>query len=91
MNNIMWARERWWQRYRGKEGEEERRGGGWITSCQERLAGETIVKGGSAGPSQMDASHKKHRPHINVGKDAEEEEHFCETTRRVVLLLDSST
>ena len=24
----------------------------------------------------MEASHKKHRPHIKVGKDAEEEEEF---------------
>ena len=28
--------------------------------------------GGSSRPSSMDASHKKHRPHIKVGKDAEE-------------------
>ena len=43
---------------------------------QERLVGERIVKGGR--PSSMEASHKTHRPHIKVGKDAEEEEdtHF---------------
>ena len=29
---------------------------------------------GSARPSSMEASHKKHRPHIKVGKDAEEED-----------------
>ena len=30
--------------------------------------------GGSARPSSLAASHKKHQPHIQVRKDAEEEE-----------------
>ena len=30
--------------------------------------------GGSARPSSLEASHKKHQPHIQVRKDAEEEE-----------------
>ena len=29
---------------------------------------------GSARPSSMETSHRNHRPHINVGKDAKEEE-----------------
>ena len=33
-----------------------------------------IVREGSAIPSSMEASLKKHRPHIKVGKDAEEED-----------------
>ena len=40
----------------------------------ECLVGERIVRGGSTRTSSMDASHKKHRPHIKVGKNAEEEE-----------------
>ena len=32
-----------------------------------------IVRGGSTIQSSMEASHKKHRPHINVGKDTEED------------------
>ena len=31
------------------------------------------MRRGCASPSSMEASHKKHRPHIKVGKDAEEE------------------
>ena len=34
----------------------------------------TIVRGGSTRPSSMEGSHKKHRPHIEVRKDAGEEE-----------------
>ena len=40
---------------------------------QERLVGERIVRGGSSRPSSMEASDMNHRPHIKVGKDAEEE------------------
>ena len=43
---------------------------------QERLDGERIVREGSARPSSMEASHKNHRPHIKVGKDAEEEDSY---------------
>ena len=32
------------------------------------------MRGGSARPSSLEASHKKHRPHIKVGKDAKEED-----------------
>ena len=32
-----------------------------------------IVRGVSTIPSSMEASHKKHRPHIKVGKDTEED------------------
>ena len=35
---------------------------------------ERIVRGGSPTPSSMEASHTNHRPHIKVGKDAEEED-----------------
>ena len=41
---------------------------------KERLVGQRIVIGGSARPSSVEASHKKHRPHIKMGKDAAEEE-----------------
>ena len=41
---------------------------------QERLVGERAVRGASARPSSMEASHEKHRPHIKMGKDTEEEE-----------------
>ena len=41
---------------------------------QERFVGERIVMGGSSRPSSMEASHKKHRLHIKVGKEVEEEE-----------------
>ena len=37
------------------------------------IVGEMIVGGGSARPSSLEASHKKHQPHIKVGKDTEEE------------------
>ena len=37
---------------------------------------ERIVRGGSYRPSSMEASH---RPHIKVGKDAEEEVHHVIT------------
>ena len=40
----------------------------------ERHVGERIVRGGSAAPSPMEASHEKHRPHMKVGNDAKEEE-----------------
>ena len=43
---------------------------------QERLVGERIVRGGRARLSSMEVSHKKHRHHIKVEKDAEEEEVF---------------
>ena len=39
----------------------------WLDNIQERLVGKRIVKGGSARPSSMEASHKKHRPHMKVG------------------------
>ena len=63
------AREWWWWRCRGKEEKEDRSG------CQEQLTGENIVKGASAIPSLMEASHKKRPPHMPVGKNAEEEVH----------------
>ena len=50
---------------------EDQSGGGWITS---RMTCRRIIRGGSARPSSMEAPHKNHRPHIKVGKDAEEEE-----------------
>ena len=49
--------------------------GGWIssrTTCLSRR--ERVVRGGSARPSSMEASHKKHQPHVKVGKDVEEED-----------------
>ncbi len=49
---------------------------GVVGQHQERLVGERIVKEGHARPAQMEASHKTHRPHIKVGKDAEEEDYY---------------
>ena len=40
---------------------------------QERFVLDRIVRGGSTIPSSREASHKKCRPHLKVGKDAEEE------------------
>ena len=40
---------------------------------QERFVVDRIVRAGSARPSSMKASHKKCRPHLKEGKDAEEE------------------
>ena len=48
---------------------------GWITS--ETTCWRENCQGGSARPSSMEASHKKHRPHIKVGKDAVEEDLQC--------------
>ena len=56
----------------GKEGEDNRNGVGWIssgTTCRREHC-----QGGSCRPGKMEASRKKHRPHIKVGNDAEEEE-----------------
>ena len=39
---------------------------------QEKLVGERTDRGGSVLPGEMEATHTKHRPHIKVGKDAEE-------------------
>ena len=39
---------------------------------RERPFVERIVRGGNARPTRMEACHKNHRPHIKVGKDAEE-------------------
>ena len=39
----------------------------------ERLVGERIVRGGRARPSSVEVSHKIHRHHIKVGKDAKED------------------
>ena len=36
-----------------------------------------IIRGGSTSPGKMEASHKTHRPHIKLGKDAEEEEEIA--------------
>ena len=44
-----------------------------VVCIKNDLSGERIVRGESAGPSSMEASHKTHRPHIQVGKGAEEE------------------
>ena len=47
-----------------------------VGQYQEQLVRERIVRGGSSRLSSMEASLKKHRPHIKkkkVGKDAEEE------------------
>ena len=41
---------------------------------------EITVRGGSARPSSMEASHKKHRPNIKAGKDAEVEEACTDVT-----------
>ena len=62
----------------GKEKEEDRSGCRWTTSrTMYRLIGDRIVKGSSAIPSLTEASHKKHPPRIQVGKDAEEEQVHC--------------
>ena len=45
-----------------------------VSQHRERLVGERIVRVGSTRVNSMEASHKKHRPHIKVGHDAEEEE-----------------
>ena len=45
----------------------------WLDNIGNDLS-ERIVRGGSSRPISMEASHKKHRPQIKVGKDAEEEE-----------------
>ena len=58
--------------------DEDQSGSGWITSritCRR----ENCQRGRSARPSSMEASHKNHRPHLKVGKDAEEEEDYCIT------------
>ena len=47
--------------------------------------GERIFRGGSARPSSMGASHKNHRPHIKVGKYAEEEEVEIDTRMKCFL------
>ena len=68
----MWAREWWWWRYRWKEGDEDQSGDGWTASgttclwenCQEWKRKTEL----------NEASNKKHRPHLKVGNDAEEEE-----------------
>ena len=39
---------------------------------RERLVAERIVRGGNSRTNRMEACHKNHRPHIKVGKDAEE-------------------
>ena len=44
-----------------------------VVCIKNDLSGERIVRGGSAGPTSMEASHKTHRPHIQVGKGADEE------------------
>ena len=44
----------------------------WLDNIKNDLS-ERIVRGGNARPSSMEVSHKKHRPHIKVGKDVEEE------------------
>ena len=44
----------------------------WLDDIKKDLS-ERIVKGGSARPSSMEASHRKHRLRIKVEKDAEEE------------------
>ena len=44
---------------------------------QKRFVRERIVQGGRARPGEMEASHKTHRLHIKVGKDAEEEVENC--------------
>ena len=57
-----------WKRRRGRP---KRR---WLDNIKNDLS-KIIVRGGSARPGQMEASQKKkHRPHIKVGKNAEEEE-----------------
>ena len=41
---------------------------------REESTREEVGCGGSTIPGEVKAFHKKHRPHIKVGKDAEEEE-----------------
>ena len=48
----------------------------WLDSIRNDLS-ERTVRGGRARPSAMEASYKKHRPNIKVGKDAEEEVNQC--------------
>ena len=45
----------------------------WLDNINNGLSDKGIVRGGSSRPSLMEAPHKKHRPHIKLGKDAEEE------------------
>ena len=56
-------------RCRGKEGEEDQSGGGWIASgmtcSREYCPGRTLK-------TELE-SHKTHRPHMKVGKDEEKE------------------
>ena len=46
----------------------------WLDNSKKDLSERELTGGGSARPSSMERSHKKHRPHMKVGKDAEEEE-----------------
>ena len=46
----------------------------WLDNTKNKLSERELIGGGSARPSSLEASHKKHQPHIKVGKDAEEEE-----------------
>ena len=41
----------------------------WLDNIKNDLS-ERIVRGGSAIPSSLEAFHKKHQPHVKVGKDA---------------------
>ena len=51
----------------------------WLDNIRNHLS-ERELPGGSARRISMEASHKKHRPHIHVGKDAEGEEEECDFT-----------
>ena len=53
----------------GKEGEEDRSADG-----STRMTCRKDTCQGRKRKIELEASHKKHRPHIKVGKDAEEEE-----------------
>ena len=44
----------------------------WLDNIKNDLSERELSRVGSARPSSMEVSHKKHRPHIKVGKDAEE-------------------
>ena len=46
----------------------------WLDNIKYDLSEREFVRGRSLRPSSMEASHKTHRPHIKVGKDAEEED-----------------
>ena len=77
---------------KGKTGRPKRR---WLDNIRNdlseiELVEDRTVRGGSARPSSMEEFHKKHRPHLNVGKDGKMKIHYSgcqavqiyETSRR---------